>query len=519
MSAYQFGPADAEVLAAALGKETGHRLMTDWVEISESGWAGERIITVVEEDVMAKVRPYVDDPSWASIHDPMLFGTRLNGEQLFVPLTQHDQYIGMTESGKSSAIQNMIAYVTRCANARIWVGGVGKMYDLVGEWHERYMGTEFPVPIDWVATGPQDTLEMMAAAMRVAHYRQTVPVAMQQDWPVLIVILDEVTDIAEDDEHTVMYEGRRMFGTDMLAKFARRTASGKVYGKFATQRGTNDMFGDKGGTTTAMLLLTAAFMTQDSGDLGRLMNDNYKLSMPRHKGQCWLKLGGDLPVQVKVPYLQPASRGKKRLHDGITIPEVAWSRRLTRSSLDEGSIAAAGESYARRFTHMTPEFQNYLRGIGGDGGVPTLNTPAPRPTPTPLNGSPQDETPDADEAMAEALALARSLGVELPDGLVSERDETLTTPSQPQGSDAAAPVVTSASTQYKTRADKVYAVVVTNDINGGDPLPRGAIVQELRSAFGDEVRNERVVSNILNDLVNAEQPRLARTEDGRYYSL
>lgn len=490
MSAYQFGPAEAEVLAAALGHETGRRLMTGWVEISENGWAGERVITVVEEDVMAKVRPYVDDPSWASIHDPMLFGYRLAGEKLKVPLTQHDQYIGMTESGKSSAIQNLIAYVTRCTNARIWIGGVGKMYDLVGEWCERYMGTEFPVPIDWIATGPQDTLEMMAAAMRVANYRQAVPVDQQQDWPVLIVIFDEVTDIAEDDEHTVIYEGRRMFGTDMLAKFTRRTASGRVYGKFATQRGTNDMFGDKGGTVTAMLLLTAAFMTQDSGDLGRLMNDNYKLPMPRHKGQCWLKLGGDLPVQVKVPYLQPASRGKKRLHDGITIPEVAWSRRLTRSSLDEGSIAAAGEPYARRHTHMTPEFQDYLRGIDSshaDAGPPR------RPTHSQLENSGPDAEPNPDAAMAEALALAESLGIELPDDLTSERDKLLVAP--PGGRSDASEVVSMVG--RKPRIERIAEFV---RVNPG--TTRAHLRAELqRQGDHKAVENPTLVSNDLGTLV------------------
>jgi hypothetical protein len=508
VSGYQFGPAEAEAIANALSQRTGYRLKTDWVEISENdGWAGERIITVIQEDVMAKIRPYIDDPSWASIHDPMLYGYRLTGEKYHHLLIQHDQYIGMSTSGKSSLLQCIIAYVTRCANARLWIGGVGKLYDLVGEWCECYMGTEFPIPIDWIATGPQDTLEMMAAALRVAHYRQNLPTDQQQDWPALICIFDEVTDIAEDDEHTVIYEGRRMFGTDLLAKFARRTASGNVFMKLATQRDTNDMFGDKGGTTTAQILLTAAFMSQDTGSLGRLMSDNYKLPMPRHRGECWLKPGnGDLPLKLKVPYLQPASRGKKRLHDGITIPEVAWSRRLTRSSLDAGSIAAAGEPYARRYTHMTPEFQNYLRGIEGGGGSTVLTTSAPRPTPPTIDGLDSDSPPDADKAMAEALALAQSLGVELPDELVSERDRLLP-----------APVVTAQEPDAEVlsmvgRRPRIDRIAEILRVHG--PCTRAQVIAKLEEQ-GDRITNPQWVTNDLNRL--AVRDRAVRSGDGWSY--
>jgi hypothetical protein len=507
VSEYQFGPADVESLANALSQRTGHRLMTDWVEIEKTGWAGERLITVMQEDVMAKVRPYVDDPTWASIHDPMLYGYRLTGARYYNQLTQQAQYIGMSTSGKSSLLQNIIAYVTRCANARLWIGGIGKLYDLVAEWCECYMGLEFPIPIDWIATGPQDTLEMMTAALRIAHYRQNAPIAQQVDWPVLIVILDEVTDIAEDDTHWIVYEGQRMFGTDLLAKLARRAASGNVFIKLATQRDTNDMFGDKGGSTTAQLLETAAFMSQDRGSLGRLMDDDYSLPMPRHRGVCWLKPGnGDLPLQLKVPYLQPASRGKKRLHNGITIPEVAWSRRHFHSSFDPGSIGAAGKAYARRFTHMTPEFQNYLRGIedGGSGAVSTA--PVPRPTPLLVTvESDPDSVSDADRAMAEALALAESLGVELPDDLVSERDRLLTARASAV---QAQPAEVVSMVGRKPRIDRIAEFMAANP-----GATRAQVIAELKSQ-GDHkaAENPGLVSNDLGTLVR--RGRLIRDGEG-----
>jgi hypothetical protein len=191
----------------------------------------------------------------------------------------------------------------------------------------------------------------------------------RRNWPTIIVVLDEASFALKNNTRTVVYQGQKLTASDMVAMLLKGAASGDVHVILASQRSTNDNFGDAGGDVTTNIGWSAAFMSKDEAEVGRLMGD-YSLPMPRHRGQFWLDDGmGELPQQSKAPYIQSVDPTKPQLSDGLTIADVSLSRaslpRIGRA-LDAGSARAAGSDYGRRHTRMTQAMQNYLRGVDED---------------------------------------------------------------------------------------------------------------------------------------------------------
>ena len=447
---------DTEQIAIALSDIIGHDLHSDWVQVRKEPAAGTYSVTVVTEDVMAKVRPYVDDPTPTSVRTPAMVGWQLDGKPQYLLLGQHGREVGQARSGKSSLIHVKFAHITRCTDALSWVGGVEKLYDLVGPWIEPYQGTDHPLPFDWIAAGAQDVLDMLIAAMEEARWRQRQPISQRGNWPTIVIELDEASFAARNRSVTGVYQGQRVTIAQMLAMISQGAGSADVWLQRASQRSTNDHAGDQGADTDANVGYTASFRSADWAEVGRTMgNEHYKLPPPRHPGVYWLTTE-DGPRLVNAPYSQETDPARPRLHDGATISDVAWARRdIRRAALDPQSPVVASEVYRRRHVRMDDALLRYL----------TEPTVEPEPMDPGRSGY--------DEAMAATAHLIAG-------------------PVEQGGG----PPAVVALAERRSRADRIMDILRDSD----EPLTTDQLVTVLR-VCGDETAQEQVVRNALNRLV------------------
>jgi hypothetical protein len=356
----------ADVLSEANRRQglTEVRLNSDWVTIDKLPQAGAYEATVVNKDVMDMVFEFKDDLTWTTMSTPAVFGRMMSGQLFRQPLNGHSRAIGGSTWGKSSLFHVEVAHVTR-ADAVAWVGGVEKLYDLVAGWIECYRNTGVRPPFDWIANGQLDTLRMVVAALNVARWRQRQPLHLRTGWPVLVVFLDEVSFFADNRDVRVKYQGREITASQALGIGMKGAASANVIFKMASQRSTNDNFGDAGGDVNANWIYSTVFHSGEEAEIGRVLGNNwYKLRNPTHRGECWLSSEetGGVPRRMKVPYIQSVDPMKQRLHNGLTIADVAWARQQFERELDAGSARAAGEHYERRHQLVDDELMAYLTG-------------------------------------------------------------------------------------------------------------------------------------------------------------
>lgn len=493
-----FGVEHGEAIAVALSEMLGQELETRWIGIQKLKRAGGYSITVTIEDVMARIYPFEDVLEWADIQEPAPIGFGLDAKMATLLLRQHGQFIGMTRSGKSSLINCVIAYLTRCRNAVVWFCGTEKLYDILAEWLEVYEDKDEDMPFDWIMSGPQDTAEMLAALMRVGRYRQSLKKSLREGMPDIVCILDEAMFALSNTKVTAHFDGQDMMMSALARNITQGIGSAGCHLVLSTQRDTNDQYGPYGGDIAAQMGYTAAFGTQDGLSVGRLLGD-FKLPPPEHKGEFLLKdnAGGRFyPERLKGQYVQEIDPGKPKLHNGATVAEVSWSRRKFPRKLDVGSQRSAGQTYLNRPTRVTEEFLNYLRNPSGNA--------APKGSAdTPTVDEFIDHLMDAGRAenaelIEDAVELAKGMGLDyhtLPEAdkeafriAAAEigkdddgEDEKKVEPEAPSG---------------LTRADQVVWVLR----QAGHALSSADILNAIKSA-GFEVKNDGSVYNLLGKLV------------------
>lgn len=350
--------ASMELLAIALAQILGEDIHSDWVRYRKESAAGVYSITVLYRDLMAEVIPYIDDPAPTSITEPAVVGIEVDGREHREQLAQHGRTIGSSTSGKSSLINLELAYTTRCPDALTWVGGVQKLYDLVGPWLEPYYNKGLRPPLNRIANGQTDTLTMMADAMSLARWRQRQPMHLR-NWRTIMMYLDECSFVAQSRQKT-WFEGEWVDASWLFSALLRGAASANIHVRMASQRSTLDHFGDKGGDVVSNIAVNNAFRSKDWAEVGRLTND-YKLPAPNWPGEYYL-LSGGAPLNLKAPYIQTTDPSKPRLHDGPTISEISWSRRhLVGPDITEAEgLASLSAAYTTRHQIVDDRMMAYL---------------------------------------------------------------------------------------------------------------------------------------------------------------
>jgi hypothetical protein len=481
-----FGPALAEDLAIAYNYWTHLEIEARWVRIAKARQAGSWLVSVACRDILARVVPYVDDLTVADINDPAPIGIDDAARRAYLHLRQHGQYIGKSRSGKTSMIHAVLAYLTRCHNAVVWICGTEKLYDMVQAWLKVYLDTDEDMPFDWVRYGAQHTVEMMAAFMRVARYRQSLDYDERENLPAVILILDEASFALRNTTVTAEFDGRDLTMSELAGMIGQGAGSADCYAHYSTQRDTNDQKGNQGGDIDAQMGFTVGFATADQNSIGRLMG-NHSLPAPVHKGQAWLKddLNDDNPDPqlVKAFYLQEKDPSKRKLHNGLTNEDVAWSRRVFPHVMDEGSARAAGPDYLNRPRKVTRAFLEYLKYGSG--------APADRPTATTASAA----TTAEDEALTqfiEALAgkpvgemtrTERAMFAEMARAISDESDRLTERANAP-----AAKNLTERITRVLRDSDKplrVRRIVELVNADGGDAIQESSVtscVSRMKSA-------------------------------------
>ena len=477
------GNTAGEKIANGLREILKTPMRTGWVTLRKTPEAGTYNLTVLLRDVMADVINFQDDPTPTSITRPALVGYEVNRKPHYLSLTQHGQDIGKSRWGKSSLIHVKLAHITRCTDAVAWVCGTQKLYDLVAGWIEPYDGTDYPIPIDWICSGPADTLEMLCAGMRVARWRQRQPMSQRNGYQDIIIVLDEASFALENNSVRAAFEGQLVTMSHMAAMLSKGAGSGKVWLLRATQRSTQDHAGDHGGDVGTNVGYSCAFNSADWAEVGRLTGC-YDLPMPSHRGEYWLNdTGGtdDGPVLLKAPYIQEVDPSKPKLHSGATVSQVAWERRHLHSTLDPGSTMAAGDAYRLRPTKMDDELREYLTG-----------EPAPPPEPGASAPGGGPLTP-YEQGYAAVMASLADI------------------PAQQAAPAAANAPGVATIVGRKTRADRIRDIIEAAD----SPLSPREILAELPN-HGDRTDSYQAVINELIKLVTA--GHVIKLDRGQYVS-
>lgn len=466
-------PDDAERIAVGMSEVLGRPLHSDWVQIRKLPQAGWFRITIVEEDVMSRVHPFHDEPGWVSITDPVRWGYELDGTPYAVRLDRHGLVTGRARWGKSSLINVSWAHIMCAADAELWVAGSEKLYDALAGWLEPYRDRPEPHPFGLIKSGLQDTVDMLAALMRIARWRQKQPLHMRR-WPTIVGYVDEASFPLQRTDITAVYEGARLNASQLSAMIMRAAGSSGVWLWLASQRGTIDNWGPEGGLINSQAMVRVAFASADWAEVGRAMGD-YRLSMPRHRGEAWVGASDqhDLPSRIKCEYIQEMDPQRDVLHNGPTVADVSWARRMFRvgpdgrnpRGLDAGSAQIAGPIYQTRITHMGTELEAYLTEDDRSGSMAVAVSGGSGPLTISGGG--------------DAFAAARA-----------ELDALLGAP-QPLGSGDAG--VTS-MVDRRPRKDRVLEILR----QAGGPLERSAILAAL-VAQGDDC-HPNTLTNLLADM-------------------
>lgn len=508
------GRAHARQIALALRDITRRPVAPNWVTITElDGRVGEYTVRVHTEDVMRRIRPYYETPedlgwdpvrgqvdpeagwdparlAWLRFEDPKLFGYGEDGRPRYIKPKAHGRFLGGTQNGKSSAIHRMAADITRCHDAVWWVCGTEKLYDLVGPWLEPYLGTDFEPPIQWVRANQLGVVQTLIGALAAARYRQSLPFAARRGLPYVWVVLDEASFALENTSVRLTWQGQSVTAADMAAYATQACASGGVYVLFATQRGVNRQLGGaRGGDVVTNLGYQAVFQSKDWAEVGRSLGD-FKLPKLKIPGESWLDWAGPAPDRTKGEYIQTDDPSKPVLHDGPRLSEVAWNRRHFRRELDAGTdeavVRAVGEAYSQRPRLVTEEYLHYIRTGGADIPAPPGATSAPVAPAAAGDGG--------------RLAAMRAAFAHVLDKL-------------DPGADAAGESVTPMSA-YRTRADRVAAIVDRLHADTGQPVTNAQILDELRDQ-GDAKASPQLVMNALRALLDQTRVTKARDDDGQ----
>lgn len=469
---------DAEFLAIAWSEVTGNPMMADWVIVTDEREAGMRQVTVINCDVFALAHPYPLEQR-RTRGARVLLGVRIDGLPITLNPRQHIALVGKTGSGKTGTANELFAELMLIDEVtglpgRVWVGGRRKIYDLVGQWLGCHLGSDRPLPFDWVVQGQADTLEMLVTAVTEAQRRHALPHAERAGLEDIWVWIEEVSSFLRDTTMKAWFSGRWYTASELYAEARQTTKSAGIFLVDLAQQFTNAMYGDEASSVKAnvgAMILMQSTNGDERGEMfgkgGAAMGDLY------NPGEFYLR-DGAAPVRGKTLYIQEMDARMSALHDGPNVVDVSMARSAMLAAMPARPDVIAGEAYAARPKTMTQEFHDYLRGVSERK---ELEAAPVRP----------------ELSIAEQVA-----------ALVAGMDDEPPAEASPR---PAVTVVAPAAAR-PARTDRIVALVEA----AGEPMTIAAIMAALH-ADGDEV-TRGALDNALSGLVA--RGRLTRATGGLY---
>ncbi|HEY3478574.1 MAG TPA: hypothetical protein VGL02_06685 [Streptomyces sp.] len=350
---------DAEMLAIAWSEVTGVPMMADWVHVTRERLAGVTTVTVLMVDAHSMAFPYPLERTHRA--GRALLGLQVDARPVEYNPRQHLALVGPTGSGKSGALNVLLAEVTLPDEPdgplpEVVVGGCRKVYDLVGQWFDPFLTpdlADLPLPFRAV-NGFRDTLNTLVELLDEAMRRQGLPHAERAALHDIYLAIDEVP-VFLTHPGQVQWQGRWYSASALYAEGRQTLRSAGIFLIDLAQVWSNAMYGDAAPVikkNAPALMLMRSMDGDERGDMfGRGGADLGHLYQP---GQFYLR-DGAAPIQGKTFYLQEADARMRRLHDGPSIGDVAVARARMR--------AARGDYSTGR---MSTDLRDYLRGTGED---------------------------------------------------------------------------------------------------------------------------------------------------------
>lgn len=352
--------------------ETAARLRDGAIRFERGEHAGEALMHVAENDILAQVIPYPDDLSDLTVNRPVRIATFEDGTTCEVLLREVATLIvGLRGSGKSNLLNVLIAQMGRCVDTVIF------MIDLKGgraalPWIRPWLEGRTPRPvIDWVATSRDEAERMLAALLRGIEARAHSgsggeKITPSPDQSAVILIVDEMAVIFGDHggPKTSMdgTTNRKLAGMGtQLVQLGRSEAVDPVW---ATQRGTVSMTG--GGDLKSQCRIRVGLGVASEADARLIIPDDSSIAriLPKlkHPGTGIVSDNGRV-APVKFDRMEPDR-----------IAEIAEALGDRRPEPDAVLAAALGDDYAARWTmeragHI-PGFAHAARAAGRGDAQP-----------------------------------------------------------------------------------------------------------------------------------------------------
>ncbi|MFF9787183.1 hypothetical protein [Streptomyces nigrescens] len=224
------------------------------------GIASAATLYVDTRNVLAETIPLPADAHPLTINEAITLGDLESGEPIEILFRQNSILIaGKKGSGKSVLLHVIIAAITRCTDAVIWMidlaeGNTAKRW--LRPWAEQQKdanGNLIDRPIlDWVATSHEESVRLLEAALAVADGRarrmKGGKIIPKPEQPALIVISDENSDLMAWNPNAVQAKTRgvkkgRKAAVDYIDAVQRGTGPNTGGGEINSQYDT--VFGGK----------------------------------------------------------------------------------------------------------------------------------------------------------------------------------------------------------------------------------------------------------------------------------
>lgn len=352
------GPGDEEKLAIAAEEELGIDLETNWVRIQSTKRPGRVLVTIALEDIMAKALPYELVTTLAAPDEPMKLGSQIHGDPATIEFgKKHGVVCGPTGSGKTGLVNVLIAELTR-RRGRVYVCGVEKVYDLVGQWYDVHLGTDNDLPFQTVV-GIDDTLQLLAEFYYEARRRQNLPHHERGNFEPWTLFIEEAPAVLTNNDRVIEIEGRRYNASALVAHCKRTILSSEETIYELSQEFDNAMFGDSAASIKGNSGVKVLMRSQSGDERSRALGKGgAALRDLDWAGEMYIKDVGD-PYAAKSQYINEMHGNKKRLHEGVDIATVSLQRSTLVSARASGPLSPW---MAALPTRMTPEYREYLQG-------------------------------------------------------------------------------------------------------------------------------------------------------------
>jgi hypothetical protein len=282
-----------------------------------------------------------------SINGPLPVGRYESGDPAALTMREVSVLMaGVRNSGKSNALNVIIAQLARCADCLVFV--IDMKHRLASAWVTPFLEDGESRAVDWVATDRAEAERMIRALIRAIDARSAAgggeeKIEPDPEQPAVVLVVDEAASIFGANGGGPRYSSEgttnatlAALGTDLV----RRGRSEAIDAVIATQRGTVTMTG--GGDLKSQCTVRIALRAASQADAATVLPDDQQaaklLASLKHPGTGLLETDDSRPAPMRWARITPAQ-----------IKAVAKTYGPWKPHADPVLAQALGEDYATRW--------------------------------------------------------------------------------------------------------------------------------------------------------------------------